>query len=92
MPRSSVRTLDARPVLHPAAHFAQIGRKEDPSFQGQRIGGSAVEGATPLVEAVLTAVVQINRTHRQVSLHHFLMSMKMQVNHPLLARINWLSG
>lgn len=35
-----------------AAYFAQIGRKEDPSFQGQRIGGSAVEGATPLVEVV----------------------------------------
>jgi len=35
-----------------AAYFAQIGRKEDPAFQGQRIGGSAVEGATPLVEVV----------------------------------------
>ena len=35
-----------------AAYFAQVGRKEDPAFKGQRIGGSAVEGATPLVEVV----------------------------------------
>ena len=35
-----------------AAYFTQIGRKEDPSFKGQRIGGSAVEGAVPLVEVV----------------------------------------
>jgi hypothetical protein len=32
--------------------FAQVGRKEDQSFVGQRIGGSAVEGAVPLVEVV----------------------------------------
>ena len=35
-----------------AAYFAQIGRKEDPLFTGQRIGGSAVEGAKPLVEVI----------------------------------------
>lgn len=35
-----------------AAFFAQVGRKEDPDFKGQRIGGSAVEGAKPLVEVV----------------------------------------
>lgn len=35
-----------------AAYFAQVGRKEDPAFVGQRIGGSAVEGAVPLVEIV----------------------------------------
>ena len=34
------------------AFFAQVGRKEDPQFLGQRIGGSAVEGANPLVEVV----------------------------------------
>ncbi|MBM4005253.1 MAG: DUF1553 domain-containing protein [Planctomycetes bacterium] len=34
------------------AFFAQVGRKEDPSYLGQRIGGSAVEGASPLVEVV----------------------------------------
>jgi len=35
-----------------SAFFAQIGRKEDPRFAGQTIGGSAVEGAAPLVEVV----------------------------------------
>lgn len=37
---------------HMAAYFAQIGLKEDPAFAGQKIGGSAVEGANPLVEVV----------------------------------------
>jgi hypothetical protein len=35
-----------------ASFFAQVGRKEDPSFKGQRVGGSAVEGAVPLVEII----------------------------------------
>jgi hypothetical protein len=35
-----------------AAYFAQIGLKEDPRFSGQTVGGSAVEGAKPLVEVV----------------------------------------
>lgn len=35
-----------------AAYFAQIGRKEDASFAGQKIGGTAVEGAKPLVEVI----------------------------------------
>src|SRR5262249_19060077 len=38
---------------HLASYFAQVGRKEDPAFKGQRVGGSAVEGATPLVEIIL---------------------------------------
>ena len=33
-----------------AAYFAQVGRKEDPKYEGQKIGGTAVEGAKPLVE------------------------------------------
>lgn len=33
-------------------YFAQVGRKEDPTYTGQKIGGSAVEGAVPLVEVV----------------------------------------
>jgi hypothetical protein len=33
-------------------YFAQVGRKEKPEFAGQRIGGSAVEGAVPLVEVI----------------------------------------
>ncbi|MGE0755585.1 MAG: DUF1549 and DUF1553 domain-containing protein [Pirellulaceae bacterium] len=37
---------------HLAAYFAQIGRKEDAAYAGQRIGGSAVEGAAPLVEVI----------------------------------------
>ncbi len=37
---------------HLAAYFAQVGLKEDARFAGQRIGGSAVEGAKPLVEVV----------------------------------------
>lgn len=35
-----------------AAFFSQVGRKGDPSYAGQNIGGSAVEGAVPLVEVV----------------------------------------
>ena len=35
-----------------AAYFAQIGRKEDASFAGRKIGGTAVEGAKPLVEVI----------------------------------------
>ena len=35
-----------------AAFFAQVGRKEDPKFKGQKIGGTAVEGGTPLVEDI----------------------------------------
>ncbi len=37
---------------HLAAYFAQIARKEDPKYKGQKIGGTAVEGAVPLVEII----------------------------------------
>ena len=32
--------------------FAQVNRAEDPKYKGQKIGGSAVEGAVPLVEVI----------------------------------------
>src|SRR5437660_1882977 len=35
-----------------AAFFAQVGRAEDPRYKGQKVGGSAVEGAAPLVEVI----------------------------------------
>src|SRR6185437_13227977 len=35
-----------------AAFFAQVARKEDPKFKGQKVGGTAVEGAVPLVEII----------------------------------------
>src|SRR5438874_5289773 len=35
-----------------AAFFAQVSRKEDPKYKGQKIGGTAVEGATPLAEII----------------------------------------
>jgi hypothetical protein len=35
-----------------AAFFGHVGRAEDPKFKGQKIGGSAVEGAVPLVEVI----------------------------------------
>jgi hypothetical protein len=38
-----------------AAFFAQIERKEDPKFKGQRVGGTDVEGAKPLVEIIADA-------------------------------------
>lgn len=38
-----------------AAYFTQVGRKEDPAYTGQTIGGSAVEGAVPLVEVIFDA-------------------------------------
>jgi hypothetical protein len=37
---------------HLAAYFAQVTRAEDPKFAGQKVGGSAVEGAVPLVEVI----------------------------------------
>jgi hypothetical protein len=37
---------------HLAAYFAQVGRAEDPKFKGKKVGGTAVEGATPLVEII----------------------------------------
>jgi hypothetical protein len=36
-----------------SAYFAQVGRQEDPKFKGQKIGGTAVMGAVPLVEVIL---------------------------------------
>jgi len=38
--------------FHLAAYFAQVGRKADPVAKGQVIGGTAVEGGTPLVEDI----------------------------------------
>ena len=35
-----------------AAFFARIGRKEDPKYKGQKVGGTAVTGAAPLVEII----------------------------------------
>ena len=35
-----------------AAYFAQVDRKNDPQSQGKKIGGTAVEGATPLYEII----------------------------------------
>ncbi len=35
-----------------SAYFARVGRAEDPKYKGQKIGGSAVEGAVPLVELI----------------------------------------
>ncbi len=35
-----------------SAYFAQVKRTEDPKYKGQKIGGTAVEGATPLVEII----------------------------------------
>jgi hypothetical protein len=37
---------------HLAAYFAQVERRPDPKFGNQKIGGSAVEGAAPLVEII----------------------------------------
>jgi hypothetical protein len=37
---------------HLAQYFAQVGRKEMKEFDGKKLGGSAVEGAVPLVEVV----------------------------------------
>ncbi|TWT39487.1 DUF1549 and DUF1553 domain-containing protein [Blastopirellula retiformator] len=37
---------------HLSAFFAQVGRKEDKQYAGQKIGGTAVEGATPLAEVI----------------------------------------
>jgi hypothetical protein len=37
---------------HLAAYFAQVERKEDPKFKGQKVGGTDVEGAKPLVEII----------------------------------------
>jgi hypothetical protein len=38
--------------FHLAAYFAQVGRKEDPASGGQKVGGTDVEAAVPLVEDI----------------------------------------
>jgi len=40
---------------HMAAYFAQVARTEDPKYKGQKLGGTAVEGAKPLVEVIKDA-------------------------------------
>ncbi|MFO0849312.1 MAG: DUF1553 domain-containing protein [Gemmataceae bacterium] len=50
---------------HLAAYFARVGLKEDPKAKGQKIGGTAVEGAKPLYEVVAdvpTGEVKHDRT------------------------------
>jgi hypothetical protein len=37
---------------HLAAYFARVGRSEDPKFKGQKVGGTDVEQAKPLVEVI----------------------------------------
>lgn len=37
---------------HLSAFLAQVGRKEDPKYKGQRIGGTAVDGQKALVEII----------------------------------------
>jgi hypothetical protein len=38
-----------------ASYFAQVGRAEDPRYKGQKVGGTAVEGAAPLAEVISDA-------------------------------------
>jgi hypothetical protein len=38
-----------------AAYFAQVDRKEDPKFKGQKLGGTAVEKPLPLAEVITDA-------------------------------------
>ena len=55
---------------HLAQYFAQVSRKEDQSFAGQKVGGSAVEGAVPLVEVIYdggSGDVKHDRTGQVVS-------------------------
>jgi len=50
-------------------YFAQVGRKEDAEFAGKKVGGSAVEGAVPLVEVIYdnsTGDVKHDRTGQVV--------------------------
>lgn len=52
-----------------AAFFAKVDRKQDPASKGKKIGGSAVEGATPLYEIIDdagTSEVQHARTGKDV--------------------------
>jgi hypothetical protein len=35
-----------------ADYFAQVGREEDPKYKGQKVAGTEVEGAKPLVEII----------------------------------------
>jgi hypothetical protein len=37
---------------HLAAYFAQVERKEDPKFKGEKLSGTEVDGAQPLVELI----------------------------------------
>ena len=50
-----------------AAFFAQVDRKEDPKFKGQKLGGTAVEQGKPLAEVIAdltTGEVKHERTNQ----------------------------
>ena len=46
-----------------ASYFAQVALEPDPESKGQSIGGSAVEGATPLYESVTDKGTQRGDQH-----------------------------
>jgi len=55
-----------------AAYFAQVGFKPDPKYKGKKLGGTAVEGAKPLVEVVYdrgTGEVKHQRTGQTAKPH-----------------------
>jgi hypothetical protein len=56
-----------------AAYLAQVERKEDPKFKGQKVGGTDVEAATPLVEDVSdkTSGEEIHERTGKVAPPHF---------------------
>ncbi len=76
-----------------ASYFAQVQRSEDPKYRGQKIGGSAVEGAVPLVEVISDAnggEIKHERTGENPLSHSSITSPLSPINDPVA--ISFRSG
>src|SRR3712207_6890793 len=65
-----------------AAYFAQVSRKEDPKYKGQKIGGTAVEKPLPLAEVIEDGKTgdrkstRLNSSHANISYAVFCLKKK----------------
>jgi len=67
-----------------ASYFAQVGHTPDPNFKGQVIGGTAVEGAKPLVELITDQKGgEINHARTgEIAKPHFPYSVRLDATTP----------
>lgn len=80
-----------------AAYFSQVTRAADPMYKGQNIGGTAVEGAKPLVEIIKDAVggeIKHDRTG-EVAKPNFPYTVAVETPVPETRRVNaakWITS